>query len=124
MRIGNDNFITAGTQTDMSMSFNSTPVWLGHIINYSIQLFFSGSPNGTFKLQLSDDVGNPSLPPTEQYAGVDHWTDFNGSSQTIVASGDHMWEVINSGSRWVRFVWTRNSGTGTLTSARFDIKGA
>ncbi len=124
MRIANDDFIQAGTTSDMSISFNSTPVWLGHIVNYSIQLTFTDNPNGILKLQLSNDIGNPSLAPTEQYKGVSHWTDVTGSSQTITESGDHMWEVANSGSRWVRFVWTASSGSGTLTTARFDIKGA
>jgi len=124
MRIGNDDFIAAGTSSNMGASFNSTPVWLGHIVNYSIQLVFSNSPVGTLKLQVSNDEGNPSLAPTEQSEGVTNWTDVTGSSQAISASGDHTWDVANTGSRWCRFVWTRSSGSGTLTSARFNIKGA
>lgn len=124
MRIANDDLIAAGTPTDMSISIDSTPIWLGHIVNYSIQLVFTSNPNGTLKLQISDDEGNPSLPPTEQYNEVTHWTDITGSSQAITASGDHTWDVANSGHRWVRFVWTHSSGNGTLTSARFNIKGA
>lgn len=122
MRIGNEDFIAEGTQTSMATSFNSTPVWLGHICNYSIQLVFTGAPVGTFKLQASDDYGNPSLAPTQQYQGVVNWTDITGSPQPIAAAGNHMWTVANAGYRWVRFVWT-GTGAATLTSARFNVKG-
>lgn len=123
MRIGNDSFIEEGTLTDMSVDITSTPVWLGHICNYAIQLVFTGSPNGSFRLQASNDEGNPSLAPTEQYAGVTHWTDVQDSNQAITAAGNHMWTVENAGYRWVRFVWSVTSGTGTLTSAQFNVKG-
>lgn len=123
MRIGNDDFIAAGTQTDMTISFESIPIWLGHICNYSIQLFFSGSPNGALRLQCSLDEGSPSSAPTTNYAQVTHWSDILGSSQLITTSGDHVWEVTNTGNCWVRFVWSASSGSGTLTSARFNIKG-
>ncbi len=124
MRIANDDLIEAGTLTDMSVNIISVPIWLGHIVNYSIQLEFTGSPVGTFKLQYSDDEGNPSLPPPTQYEGVSNFTDVAGSSQAITAAGNHMWDVANCGSCWVRFVYTKGSSTGTLTGARFNVKGA
>ena len=61
--------------------------------------------------------------PPKSYEGVDNWTDVDGSTQAISASGDHMWEVANSGVQWVRFVWTSTSGSGTVTSARCNMKG-
>lgn len=123
MRIGNESFIEEGTSTNMGASFNSTPVWLGHICNYAIQLVFTGTPTGSLKLQASNDEGNPSLPPAEQYAGVSNWTDIADSGQAVTAAGNHMWQVSNAGYRWVRFVWSRTSSTGTLTVATFNVKG-
>jgi hypothetical protein len=124
MRIGNDNFITEGTPTDLSSSFTSTPVLLAHIVNYSIQLVFDGTLDGIFSLQVSNDEGQISQAPAIDYQGVNNWTDVTGSSQIIAEGGDHTWEVSNSGTRWVRFVWTTTGSTGTLTSAIFNVKGA
>lgn len=123
MRIGNDSFIEDGTATDMSVTITSTPVWLGHICNYAIQLVFTGSPVGSFKLQASNDEGNPASAPTEQYKGVVNWTDIIDSPQAIGAAGNHMYTVEDAGYRWVRFIWTPSSGSATLTIARFNVKG-
>jgi hypothetical protein len=123
MRIGNGSYFDVNTPTDMSASFASNPLWLGHICNYSIQLEFTGSPNGTFKLQMSNDPGQPSQQPLVEFNYVKNWTDIKGSDQVITASGDHSWNVQDAGYRWVRFVWTRSSGSGTLINAEFNIKG-
>lgn len=124
MRLGNDDLIIAGTPTDMGASFSSAPILIQSIVNYSIQLAFTDTPVGTLKLQISDAPGQVSQQPDVNSEEVVVWTDYAGSSQSISATGDHTWEVQNSGSRWVRFVWTRISGDGTLTYARFQLKGA
>lgn len=120
MRIANENLQT--TPTDMSTSFNMSPVWLGHICNFSIQLFFTGSPTGTFKLQCSNDPGTPNS-SNQQAVGVVNWTDVAGSSQGVVAGGDITWNVQNAGYNFVRVVYTSAGGTGTVTSARANVKG-
>lgn len=114
MRTGNDTLQDAATS--MGASFNLPAIWLGHICNYSIQLVFTGTPNGTFKLQASNDLGGPGLAPT-------NWTDVANSSQAITAAGDHMWQVENAGYKYVRVVYTRSSSTGSLTVANFNVKG-
>lgn len=123
MRIANLDLIAATAQ-DMSSSFNLNGVWLGHICNFSIQLVFTGTPNGTFKLQGSNDAGSPdggSQPFL--YSGVTNWTDITGSSQAITTAGDLMYQFENAGFNFVRVVWTRSSSTGSLTSARMQLKG-
>lgn len=123
MRIGNDDLIESGTLTDMAQSITGTPTYLGHICNFAIQLVFTGLPVGSFKLQVSSDEGSPTQAAPGNYANVTHWSDVAGSTQAITAAGTHMWEVADSGNCWVRFVYTRVSGTGTLTSAICNIKG-
>lgn len=123
MRIGNNDLIESGTLTDMATSITSTPTYLGHTCNFAIQLEFTGSPNGVLKMQVSSDEGDPSFKQPNNYANVTHWSDIAGSSQTITEAGTHMWEVANAGTCWVRFVYTRSSGTGTLTSAICNVKG-
>jgi hypothetical protein len=122
MRIQNESLTLSGT--DMTDNITSSPVWLAHIAYYSIQLVFTGTPNGTLKLQVSNDNGMiDSHDPSS--ASITNWTDLADSSQVISASGDHMWNERAAGYRWVRVVWTDNtSGSpSTLTVARFNVKG-
>ena len=121
MRIQNEDLTLSGT--DMTSNITSDPIWLGHIAHFSIQVVFTGStPNGTFKLQASNDKGANDYRIAS--ASVTNWTDISGSSQGITAAGDHMWNVQNCGYRWVRVVWTDSSSTaGTITVARFNVKG-
>lgn len=122
MRIGNDTLNLSST--DMAADITSDPIWLGHIANYNLQLVFTGAPNGTFKLQISNDLGYPdSADEASRYVGLVNWTDMADSSQPISAAGNHSYEVQNAGHRWVRLIYTFASGTGTMTSYRFNVKG-
>jgi hypothetical protein len=121
MRIGNDSL---NIGTNLAVNQTSDPIYLGHIANYSIQLVFTGTPGGNFKLQCSNDMGNPSASKeSDRDFQIENWTDVADSAQTISAAGNHTWDVQNAGYRWVRVVWTQTSGSGTLTSARFNVKG-
>lgn len=125
MRIANETLFTApAVSQDMVASFFLRPAWLGHICNYSIQLVFTGSPVGTFKLQGSDDPGSPNAGEGAQANGVTNWTDIAASSQAIAAAGNILWDVANCGYNFVRVAYTATSGTGTVTSARINVKGA
>mgnify|MGYP003659483280 CR=1 FL=1 len=108
--------------TDLTSDTSSNLIWLGHIVNYAIQLAFTGSPNGTFKLQASVDEISPVNP---KVTDITNWTDIKGSDQIINESGDHMWSGKNSGYTFVRIVWTANSTSNNaiLTSSRFMVKG-
>lgn len=125
MRIGNDEITIS---TNLAANQQSEPIWLGHIAYYSIQLVFTGTPDGVFKLQLSNDAGNPNAAQeADRDFKVTNWTDIGGSSQIISAAGDLAYQVENAGYRWVRLVWeatSPGSGTPTLTVARFNVKGA
>lgn len=127
MRIFNEDILDVdGVRTTpaMASSFNLHPIYLGHIVDYSIQLVFTGSPGGNFKLQASNDPGQPNAASeAQQVVGVTNWTDVLDSAQTISAAGNHVWTVENAGYTWVRVVWTATSGSGTLTSARANGKG-
>lgn len=107
-------FPTAG---DMAGSLNSNAIDLNQQYVAAIQAVFTGAPVGTFKLQISND--SPAINPgsVNKGSGVVNWTDYTGSSQAISAAGNFSWLLADIGYRWVRLVYTRSSGTGSLTAA-------
>lgn len=129
MRINNDTLLAIDAQNNsvplsMATSFNLDPIWLGHICNFSISLVFTGTPSGNFKLQCSNDLGRPDAAKEEDrdYEIV-NWTDITDSAVTVSAAGDITYNYENAGFRWVRVVWTQTASTGSLTVARFNVKG-
>lgn len=107
------SIILSSNSTDMSNIIYLDPLPLRNIILYSIQLVFTGTPDGSFKLQISNDVTNPAT-----------WSDLADSTQSITEAGDHFYQVDNAGYMWARVVWTPAMGSiGTLTSAKATVKG-
>ena len=101
---------------DMSLaSITSAVTNIQFLDNISIQLNFSGSPTGTFAIQVSvdyvqDDNGNVVTPG--------NWVAISLPS-TPVASGSPGSIVIDLNqlaTPWIRVVYTKSSGTGTLNS--------
>lgn len=124
MRVKNEDLLDESGPVDLSANAELKPIWLGHIANYAIQLVFTGTPGGNFKLQASNDEGSiNSASSTNQDASITHWTDIADSAVVVAAAGDIMWTVENAGYTWVRVVWTQTSSTGTLTHARAYVKG-
>ena len=120
MRTKNDSFTLSGT--DMTVNITSDPIWLGHIVNYSIQVVYTGTPNGTLKLQGSNDQGaNDTSLST---ATITNWTDIPSSSIAVSAAGSSLLLDKDCGYRWVRLVWTDSaSGASSITVARYNVKG-
>jgi len=124
MRIQNQDMIKDISGTDMTSNITSAAIYLGHIANFSIQAVFTGATiDGSFKLQSSNDAG-PNNVHEKNQATIVNWTDVGNTNQAIVAAGDHMYNIQNCGYRWVRLVWTDSaSAAGTITVARFNVKG-
>lgn len=114
LRYSTSPIITAGS---MGASTNSIGIDLNQILNCSIQAVWTGTPTGTLKIQVSNDnvpYGTSSNPS----ANVVNWTDYTGSSQSLSGSaGNFVWNMLDSGYRWIRLVYTRSSGTGTINAA-------
>ena len=129
MRVANENLLQldgAVVSGDLSTSRQFKPVYLGHIFSFSVQCVVTGTPNGTFKLQASNDPVN-ALQSTEaqQASQVVNWTDIQGSEAQVTEAGNVLWDAQNSAYEWVRLVWVADSaGTSpVLTSARIKVKG-
>lgn len=73
-----------------------------NLYRFAIQATLTGSNLvGTLKLQASLDNST--------------WIDVSGSSVSITASADQLWDVTAAGYRYVRAVWTYTSGAGNMT---------
>lgn len=119
MKFTEKQIVTSG---DMSAAtVNSIGINLQQLSTWCIQAVFTGSPSGTFKIQVSCDmvvVGTGADPASN----VVNWTDYTGSSQVISAAGNFLWDTSDAGYQWVRLVYTKTSGTGSL-NAVFNGKG-
>lgn len=103
---------------DMSGALTSEPVSLFSIYGFSIQLVYTGSPDGEMKLQGSNDASFES----QAYINPTNWTDLSGTAIAIAAAGSYIYNYSLVPFNWVRVVWTPSSGSGSL-SGRINIKG-
>lgn len=102
MRVTPVQLITSG---DMSGSLSAVQQ-LDQIYAYSVEAVYSGSPTGTLLLQASNDW-DPS-------ASTGTWTTIDDSSNSITSSGSSFWNVTSSNYKYLKFVYTFSSGSGTL----------
>lgn len=106
---------------DASASVTSDPIDVRDLVIGSIQVVFTGSTAGTVKLQASNDVYQFLKQPSPQPAPT-NWTDVDNSSQSVSGAGTVMYNLTSMGYDILRIVYTRASGTGTM-SARMVGKG-
>ena len=124
MKTHNAPLTVAGVETaDLgAASFNTGPYRLENFSWFSITGTVSGASalNGTLKLQASNDLGFDN---GATITGVTNWVDLASSSQAITANGSVQWNYNGAGFRWLRVVYTRTAGSGTLL-LRINAKGA
>lgn len=103
--------ITAGDMSTASITSSVTNIQF--LDNIGIQLDFTGTPTGTFQVQVSanhaqDEFGNVTVPGS--------WIPITLSpSPAASGSADSIYIDINQTSApWIRVVYTRGSGTGVL----------
>lgn len=116
------NIIPVGTV--MNTTINSSAMQLLNMFGYNIQIVFTGTPTGNFKLQASADPiykGAPGIQATPV-----NWTDVLNSTQSVSAAGNLMWNVSEVMYNYVRVVYTdtsSGSSTAIITVAEFNGKG-
>lgn len=113
----------------MNATINSVACQLYEAITFSVQVVFTGTPTGSFKLQSSNDKaysGNPNTNGSGLNVAPINWTDITGSSFAITAAGSLQWNFPYPGFNWVRLVYTDTSGgtaTSIVTVSTFNAKG-
>ncbi len=124
------NIIPAGTV--MNATINSAAMQLENMYGYAIQIVFTGTPTGSFKLQSSCDP----VTQASQVFGANgavtwtptNWTDITNSTFTVSAAGNLEWNYSQlAGYNYVRVVYTDTSSgnsTAVITVAQFNGKGS
>jgi hypothetical protein len=112
MKFVNDVIVDAES---VAITFESDAVLLDQIYGFSFHAIISGSPNGSIKLQASND-------PVRNGDDVANWIDVANSSQSVTVAGQFFWNVDASFYKWVRVVYTAVSGSGSCT-VNYSAKG-
>lgn len=110
----------------LNTNINSLPVNLVSTYSYSLQIVWTGTPTGTFKLQASCDpaAGAQGFPGVAVYNPV-NFTDIPASSLAVTSAGTWLWNGQDQAYNWVRLVYTDASGgtsTATLTVCTVNSK--
>lgn len=121
----NYNTITAGDMSQASLT--STVTNIQFLDDIGCQFSWTGSPVGTIAIQVSADYAQDGMsPPNVTNAG--HWipltfTYWNGSAfvtdtsiPTSVGSPVYI-DLAFLSAPWIRAVYTKTSGSGTLTAS-------
>jgi hypothetical protein len=115
----------------MNTTINSQAMQLLNAVGYAIQIEFTGTPTGSFKLEASNDP----VPKASQTFGVNgvvtyapsDWTDISNSTIAVSAAGNIMYNYqAIPGYNYVRVVYTDTSGgtsTAIITGCTFNSKG-
>lgn len=91
----------------MAANYTSPTIDVNQVYGLSFQAVFTGSPVGSFKLQVSSQ----DVPST---GDVTEWSDVADSETAISAAGNVFYNVTDVFFHWVRIVYTFSSGTGSL----------
>lgn len=119
-----------GSGLSMAANVNTQGVDLQYYFGVSLHAVWSGSAQGTLKLQVSNDtvvadqaginMAGDYTVPTDPADGVINWADYTGSiasttSYASASAGSLLWNAADSGYRWIRAAYVSASGSGTLT---------
>jgi hypothetical protein len=107
----NDQLFTAANN---ATNQSSSAIDTSFILWVSFQLVVTGSsPNGTIKLQCSND--KPPAYYTPASFLPTNWNDIPNTTVSVSATGTYVIPKTEISYQWVRAVWTHSSGTGTIT---------
>lgn len=129
MLIYNKTIIPASTR--MNATINSLAMQLENMLGFAIQIVFTGTPTGSFKLQTSCDQVSKQREVIGANGAitfsVTNWSDVANSTFTVTAAGDVFWNYDETPNwTFVRVVYTDSSSGSSaaiITSATINAKG-
>lgn len=135
MKIDRVQIISSGNMS--ASSINSIGLTLDQLFGGSIQAVVTSgtTARGYLKIQVSNDIvplkpsaaiaGTPVSQPvgSDPAGNVVNWTDYSNSIISVSGNSSHLININNNiGFNWIRLVYTKISGSGTL-NANFMGKG-
>lgn len=93
---------------DLSVSASSLIIPMTQKYGALIQVALTGAPVGTLKLQETADL----VP-----SASGNWTDVPSSAQSVSAAGVFGWNVDRRFCTGLQVIYTRSSGTGSMTGS-------
>lgn len=107
------NNTTQWSSLSLGASVNGPAINIRDFIGFYLNIIYTGAGvDGTFKLQASGDVGTPT-----------NWKDISGATSVASGPGTADFNVSGANYPWVRVVFARTSGTGTITQSTICLKG-
>mgnify|MGYP000101883020 CR=1 FL=1 len=106
------------TNGNMATSLTSLATNINMVSILSYTIVWTGSPTGTFSVQVSNDyIPNP-LGVQDAPVNAGTWVALSLSTTVAPAgSGSSAFiDIDTCGAAWIRLVYTRSSGTGTLNA--------
>lgn len=102
--------------TSSAVTVSSSAVDASQMIKLSVQVAFTDAASaGTLKIQSSNDHNRYSsnLPGTFTPT---NWSDISGASVVVAGGATSVIAPIDACYQWIRLVWTRTGGAGTMTA--------
>lgn len=105
--------VVALSAIDASVASSVSSAIDAHLLfNMSVQVIAAGAPVGVVKIQVSNDEGS-SIPvpftPT-------NWTDLPSATVSVAAAGTVLIPKLDLCYNYIRIVYTKTSGTGSITA--------
>jgi hypothetical protein len=103
------SFVTdAGTSSNsMTQNLTSNSIDIRTVYGCSLQFKYTGAPEGTMTVEATDDEVIPAV--------NQNWVTVAGSSVTVTAEGDWIYNIADLNTGFIRLRYTFTSGAGTLT---------
>lgn len=105
-------------EASMATSITSPPTNINRLPGLAYQVVWTGSPVGTFTVQVSNDYVEG---PQREVLNAGNWDDlptssFSGTYPVPAGSPGHgMLDIVGTEVAWIRLVYNSTSGTGNLT---------
>ena len=105
--------LSSGDMSQASLTSAITAVQM--VDNISYQFVFTGTPTGTFTIQVSADYA-PGTGPNSEPINPGHWDTLPITPALLAlgTDGSIFVDLNQMGCPWIRAVYTKTSGTGTV----------
>jgi hypothetical protein len=102
------NAVDASAATQTSAALDTSYMVAGSV---QVVAVGAGTPTGALKIQASNDAGSAL-----SGASPTNWTDITSQTVSVAGAGTYLIPKVDLCYQWIRVVYTKASGTGTITA--------